>query len=138
MKVASLLGEDVANPKITFRSIEGLLDERISLLSKKLYDYTREHDKEKQLYENLESEADNDLEDIESDLFFRIKNSITNLHVDVDKLDSESLLLQKQITTIKKEKVDLINQLNGLNVKLDNLERDLGINISAKRAKKKI
>jgi chromosome segregation ATPase len=137
MKVASLLGEDVANPKITFRSIEGLLDERITLLSKKLYEYTKEHDKEKQTYENIESEADNDLDDVESDLFFRIKNSITNLHNDVDKLDAESLLLQKQITTLKKEKVDLINQLNGLNLKLDNLESDLGINISAKRTKKK-
>ena len=38
---------------------------------------------------------------------------------------------------IKKEKVDFILQINALNEKLDRLEKDLGINIAAKRTKKK-
>jgi hypothetical protein len=55
----------------------------------------------------------------------------------LDDLDAYNLLLQRQITILKKEKVDLIVQINNLNTKLDDIEKDLGINIAAKRAKNK-
>ena len=55
----------------------------------------------------------------------------------IDEQKSYNLLLQKQITSLKKEKVDLISQIGFLNTKLDDIEKDLGINLSAKRGKKK-
>ncbi len=107
-------------------------------MSRKLVDFTKQQDGLRVVYDKLDQDVDNTTEDIESDVFFRIKNSIGDLHGDVDKMDAESLLLQRQITTLKKEKTDLVSQLNALNVRLDNLEKELGINIAAKRAKKKI
>ncbi len=138
LKVAPLLGEDVDNPKVTFRAIEGLLDDRISSLSKKLFEHVKEIDKEKLIYDNLDKEVNTDVDSIENEFFYIIKKHVENLHKDLDELDAYSLLLQKQITTLKKEKVDLILQINTMNTKMDDMEKDLGINISAKRAKKKI
>lgn len=126
------------NPKITFRAIESLLDERINTLSKKLYDFTKEHDKDKQVYNNLDEEVNNEIDNIENEYFYEIKKHINDLQTQLDEMDAYNLLLQKQITTLKKEKVDIVLQMNALNSRLDNIEKDLGINIAAKRAKKKI
>jgi hypothetical protein len=52
-------------------------------------------------------------------------------------MKSENLLYQKQLTTLKKEKLDLMNMILQLNNKLNDLEKDLGINLSAKRGKRK-
>lgn len=133
-----MLGEDIENPKITFRSIESLLDDRINQLSKKLYESTKEHDKDKQVYDNLEQEVNSEIDAIENEYFYEIKKHVENLHKELDDLDAYGLLLQKQITTLKKDKVDLVLQINALNNRLDGLEKDLGINIALKRAKKKI
>jgi len=46
-------------------------------------------------------------------------------------------MLQKQITTLKKEKVDISISLNSMNAKLDKLEKELGIVVNARRIKKK-
>ena len=55
----------------------------------------------------------------------------------IDEQKSYNLLLQKQITSLKKEKVDIMTQITQLNSKLDDVEKDLGINLSLKRGKKK-
>lgn len=98
----------------------------------------KEIDKEKNVYDNLDKDVNTDVDTIENEFFYIIKKHVENLHKDLDDLDAHSLLLQKQITTLKKDKVDLILQINQMNTKLDDVEKDLGINISAKRAKKKI
>ena len=43
----------------------------------------------------------------------------------IDEQKSYNLLLQKQITSLKKEKVDLISQIGFLNTKLDDIEKDI-------------
>jgi hypothetical protein len=90
------------------------------------------------VYDNLDKEVNDEIDGIENEYYYEIKKHIGSLHDGLDDLDAYSLLLQKQITSLKKEKVDLILQINAMNSKLDNLEKDLGINIAAKRAKKKI
>ena len=55
----------------------------------------------------------------------------------IEEQKSYNLLLQKQITSLKKEKVDLAGQISVLNQRLDDVERDLGINLGQKRGKKK-
>lgn len=55
----------------------------------------------------------------------------------IEEQKSYNLLLQKQITSLKKEKVDIMGQITQLNAKLDDIEKDLGINLSLKRGKKK-
>ena len=138
VKIAQILGEEVDNPKITFRAIETVLDDRISTLSNKLYTFVKDYDKDNQGFDNLEKDANNEIDGIENEYFYEIKKHVSGLHEGLDEMDAYSLLLQKQITTLKKEKVDLNVQINMMNIKLDNIEKDLGINIAAKRAKKKI
>lgn len=133
-----MLGEDVDNPKVTFKAIQNLLEERINLLSKRLYDFIKGYEKEEDGMKDLDKDADQQIDSLESELFYKIKNHIGSLHEGLDELDSNSLMLQKQITTLKKEKVDLMLQIKAMNTKLDDIEKDLGVNIAAKRAKKKI
>ncbi len=132
-----MLGEEVDNPKVTFRGTETVLEERISMLSKILYDFIKEYDKDKNFFDNLDQKVNTDIDTVENEYFYDIKKKITTLHEGLDDLEAYNLLLQKQITTLKKEKVDFILQINALNEKLDRLEKDLGINIAAKRTKKK-
>ena len=55
----------------------------------------------------------------------------------IEEQKSYNLLLQKQITSLKKEKVDIASQISVLNQRLDDIEKDLGINLGQKRGKKK-
>ena len=55
-----------------------------------------------------------------------------------DKLNSENLLLQKYLTALTKDKMDLLVQINLCMNRLDQLEKYLGINIAAKRTKKSL
>ena len=41
MKIAKILGDDIDNPKYTFRIIESITDKRIESLSKKFYEIKR-------------------------------------------------------------------------------------------------
>jgi hypothetical protein len=103
-----------------------------------LYQYVKDSDKDSVSFENLETDVNNDVDNLDKEFYFMIKQHVESFHSQLDEYDAKSLLLQKQITTLKKEKVDLVLQINALNTKLDNIEKDLGINIAAKRAKKKI
>lgn len=132
-----MLGEEVDNPKVTFRGTETVLEERIGILSKILYDFIKEYDKDKNYFDNLDQKVNIDIDAVENEYFYDIKKKITTLHEGLDDLEAYNLLLQKQITTLKKEKVDFILQITALNEKLDRLEKELGINIAAKRTKKK-
>jgi len=132
-----LLGEEVDNPKVTFRGTETVLEERIGILSKILYDFIKEYDKDKNYFDNLDQKVNIDIDAVENEYFYDIKKKITTLHEGLDDLEAYNLLLQKQITTLKKEKVDFILQITALNEKLDRLEKELGINIAVKRTKKK-
>lgn len=132
-----MLGEEIDNPKVTFRGTETVLEDRIATLSKILYEFIKEYDKDKNFFDNLDQKVNSDVDAVENEYFYDIKKKITTLHEGLDDLEAYNLLLQKQITTLKKEKVDIILQIGGLNEKLDKVEKDLGINIGAKRTKKK-
>ena len=80
---------------------------------------------------DIEIEADN----IEKEFYFTVKENFNKLIEEIEEQKSYNLLLQKQLTTLKKEKVDLQHQVQILNNKLDSIEKDLGI--SLKRTKKK-
>ena len=74
---------------------------------------------------DIEIEADN----IEKEFYFTVKENFNKLIEDIEEQKSYNLLLQKQLTTLKKEKVDLQHQVTVLNFKIDAIEKDLGINI---------
>jgi hypothetical protein len=78
-----------------------------------------------------------DIENIENDNYYEIKKYFSNLLENIEEQKSYNLLLQKQITGIKKEKIDLMGQINNLNQRLDDVEKTLGINLGNKRGKKK-
>jgi len=88
----------------------------------------------------LEKITDNikrEIENIENDNYYEIKKYFSNLLENIEEQKSYNLLLQKQITSLKKEKVDLMSQITHLNQRLDDVEKDLGINLGVKRGKKK-
>ncbi len=142
LKLSNLLGEDVDNPKITFRTLEILLDvcflitqDRIKDLDKRLLEYKKQYDVEKQKFENIKLEIEIEADNIEKEFYFTVKENFNKLIEEIEEQKSYNLLLQKQLTSLKKEKVDLQHQVTLLNNKLDALEKDLGI--SLKRTKKK-
>jgi len=92
---------------------------------------------DKQSLENITEKIKRDIENIENDNYYEIKKYFSNLLESIEEQKSYNLLLQKQITSLKKEKVDIMSQITNLNNKLDEVEKDLGINLSMKRGKKK-
>lgn len=92
---------------------------------------------DKQSLENITDSIKRDIENIENDNYYEIKKYFSNLLESIEEQKSYNLLLQKQITSLKKEKVDIMTQISQLNLKLDDIEKDLGINLNMKRGKKK-
>ena len=92
---------------------------------------------DKQSLENITETIKREIENIENDNYYEIKKYFSNLLESIEEQKSYNLLLQKQITSLKKEKVDIMMQITGLNSKLDDIEKDLGINLNMKRGKKK-
>ena len=59
MKIAKVLGDDIDNPKYTFRLIESITDKRIESLSKKFYEIKKESDSHKLDFDNMGTDIDN-------------------------------------------------------------------------------
>ena len=135
LRLATLLGEDIDNPKITFKTLEVLLDDRIRDLDKRLQEYKKQFDAEKTKFDNIKLEIEIEADNIEKEFYFTVKENFNKLIEEIEEQKSYNLLLQKQLTSLKKEKVDLQHQVTLLNTKLDSIEKDLGI--SLKRTKKK-
>ena len=125
MKIAKILGDDIDNPKYTFRIIENITDKRIESLSKKFYEIKKEGDSHKLDFDNIEQE-----------LYYRIKTLFEDFDKQSNNLNSQNLLLQKYLTQLTKDKMDLLVQINLCMQRLDNLEKFLGISIANKRMKK--
>ena len=92
---------------------------------------------DKQSLENITDTIKREIENIENDNYYEIKKYFSNLLESIEEQKSYNLLLQKQITSLKKEKVDIMTQVSQWNTKLDDIEKDLGINLNMKRGKKK-
>ena len=106
-------------------------------MSRRLYEFIKEYDIDKQSLEKITENIKREIENIENDNYYEIKKYFSNLLENIEEQKSYNLLLQKQITSLKKEKVDLASQITVLNQRLDDVEKDLGINLGQKRGKKK-
>lgn len=135
---AHLLGEDVDNPVENFHNIENICDERINLLSKVLYNLKKKGGNNADDIMNLTNNISDVFDNIENGLYFRIKNLFSDFEKKNDELNAQNLLLQKHLTKLTKEKMDLLIEINKCMQKLDQIEQFLGINIEAKRTKKNI
>ena len=58
MKLAHILGDDIDNPKFTFRLIESITDKRIDSLSKKFYEVKKISDSQKGEFDFMEKDMD--------------------------------------------------------------------------------
>ena len=85
---------------------------------------------------NMEKDIDNIFDNSEQELYFRIKTLFDDFEKQNNNLNSQNLLLQKYLTQLTKEKMDLLVQINLCMQRLDNLEKFLGISIANKRMKK--
>ena len=106
-------------------------------MSKRLYLFIKEFDKERQSYIDVEQDARQEVDNLENEFYYVIKEYFNKLAEEMEEEKSYNLLLQKQITMLKKEKVDLSIMINNLNSKVDCIEKDLGISLQTKRQKKK-
>ena len=138
VKMAHVLGEDVDNPKATFRKIENIFDNRINLLSKAFFDIRKIADAQIEESNGLNKEIDDNFDNIENELYYKIKTLFSDFEKQNDELNAQNLLLQKYLTQLTKEKMDLLVQINIAMNKLDNIEKFLGINIANKRMKKSL
>ena len=136
MKIAHVLGDNIDDPKYTFRLMENLVDKRIELLHQKFFEVKKVSETQKMEFECIEKDIDNIFDNSEQDLYFRIKSLFDEFEKQNNNLNSQNLLLQKYLTQLTKEKMDLLVQINYCMQRLDNLEKFLGISIAAKRMKK--
>lgn len=111
--------------------------DRIKELSKRLQVFVKDFDRDKNNYWDAVNGAKTEIDNLENDSYVEIKTTFIKCGDEIEDQKSYNLLLQKQITTLKKEKVDLSISVNNLNAKLDKIEKDLGIVVNAKRIKKK-
>ena len=86
----------------------------------------------------LNKEIDDNFDNIENELYYKIKTLFSDFEKQNDELNAQNLLLQKYLTQLTKEKMDLLVQINIAMNKLDNIEKFLGINIANKRMKKSL
>lgn len=136
--VAKHLGEDIDNPIVSFRNAENVYDDRINQLSSKLFDLKKSQANQKNEMENFSNEIKDNFDSIENELYYKLKDMAGEFFKENDKLNSENLLLQKYLTSLTKEKMDLLIQINLCMNRLDELEKYLGINIANKRNKKNL
>ena len=134
--VAKHLGEDIDNPIVSFRNAENVYDDRINQLSSKLFDLKKSQMNQKNEMENFSNEIKDNFDTIENELYYKLKDMAAEFFKENDKLNSENLLLQKYLTSLTKEKMDLVVQINLCMNLLDELEKYLGMNIANKRNKK--
>ena len=93
MKIAKILGDDIDNPKYTFRIIESITDKRIETLSKKFYEIKKESDSHKLDFDNMGTDIDNIFDNIEQELYYRIKT----LFEDFDKQSNKIIFVLNSI-----------------------------------------
>ena len=138
LRMANYLGEDVDNPIVSFKHIENIFDDRINLMSSKLFDLKKSQGNQKNDLENFSKDIKDNFDNIENELYYKLKDMASEFFKENDKLNSENLLLQKYLTALTKDKMDLLVQINLCMNRLDQLEKYLGINIAAKRTKKSL
>ena len=86
--------------------------------------------------DNFTNEIKDNFDNIENELYYKLTDMAGAFFKENEKLNSENLLLQKYLTSLTKEKMDLLVQINLCMTRLDEIEKYLGINIANKRNKK--
>ena len=137
-KLAHLLGEEVdtPNPSETFHKVENICDERIKKLSEMLFNLKKKGGNNSDEMEILSKNIADNFDDIEKILYYRIRDMFSDFERKNNDLNAKNLLLQKHLTKLTKEKMDILIQINLLVQKLDKIEQFLGINIESKKNKK--
>lgn len=132
-RVVKFLGEELDHPVFSFTKVETILEDRIKDLQKFHYNEVKSFKNEKKIFEDIMTDAINDVKVLEKDLYFRIKGNFETMANDINEQKSLNLVYQRQITSLKKEKNEISLELKGLINRLDELEKTLGINIKDKR-----
>ena len=77
--------------------------------------------------------ANKEIDEYGNEYFYTTKEKFANLMTNIDEQKSANLMLQRQITTLKKEKTDLSLAIKACNDAVDKIEMELGINLELKR-----
>lgn len=136
IKIAAVLGEDVDNPKQTFKKVENIFDNRINVLSKQTFEIKKTADTQMEEAHSINADIDGAFDEIENELYHKIKTLFSDFEKQNEDLNAQNLMLQKYLTQLTKEKMDLLVQINLAMNRLDSIENYLGIDIANKRLKK--
>ena len=74
MKQAHILGEEIDNPRYTFKLIESIWDNRINILTQKFYEAKKIADTQQGGFGSFQKDIDDLFDNSENDLYYRIKN----------------------------------------------------------------
>lgn len=135
-RVAHLLGEDIDNPSESFHKVENVCDTRIKLLNQMLFNLKKKGGNNTDEMLSLTNQMNTNFDKIENSLYYRIQNLFSIFETKNEQLNAKNLFLQKHLTKLTKEKMDILIQINICMTKLDKIEEFLGINIEEKRKKK--
>ena len=135
MKIVHKLGSELESPKFNFTQVSNIMEHRIKDLRIHVYNVQKSFSGDKKQYDEIISDANNDVDVMEKDMFFRIKGNFETIANDINEQKSLNLLYQKQITGLKKDKNETMMEINKLLQRLDGIEDVLGINMKEKREK---
>ncbi len=109
--------------------------DRIKLLSRRLYLFIRDFDKERQYASDSVKSAKQQVDRIFNEYYYVIRSYFIKVSDEIQEQKSYNEMLQKQITSLRKEKADLGNVVGVLNSRLDDIEDGLGVSMQETRLK---
>ena len=106
IKLAHILGDDIDNPKYTFRLIGTLLIKELNYFQKNFMKLRKYFPKSE--FDNMEKYMDNIFDNNEQELYFRIKTLFDDFEKQNNNLNSQNLLLQKYLAKLDIDKIYLL------------------------------
>jgi hypothetical protein len=135
LKLTNFLREEPDNPTYSFNDINMIMNNRIKLLSKRLYIFIRDFDKERQYCSDQVKWGKKEVDKLFNEYYYVIKSYLIKINEEIEEQKLYNIDLQKQISSLRKEKGDLENFLVNLNSQLDSIEDSLGVNMQLTRIK---
>lgn len=105
------------------------------MLSRQLYMYIRDFDKERQYASDSVKVGKKEIDKLSNEYFYVIRSYFNKVSDEIEEQKNYNAELQKQISSLRKEKGELENFVSILNNKLDEVEEQLGINMQQTRLK---
>jgi len=109
--------------------------DRIKLLSRRLYLFIREFDKDRQYTSDSVKAGKLQVDRVFNEYYYVIRSYMNKVTDEIENQKAHNLNLQRQLTTLRNEKADLEHTVVHMNEKLDEIEDNLGVYMQQTRLK---